>query len=135
MNKTYVVFDTNVLVSAILSRRSDSATVKLFNALGRNQITPVFNEEILIEYEDVLNRGKFRFPREYVSDVINRIVANGVRTDRIASGEFFPDPSDAVFYEVAISRDGTFLVTGNQRHFPIDPIVVTPAELVEILGL
>ena len=28
------------------------------------------------------------------------------------------------------SKEGSFLVTGNQRHFPKSPIVVTPAEML-----
>lgn len=39
----------------------------------------------------------------------------------------------AVFYEIALSKEGSFLVTGNQKHFPISPIVVTPAEMLQIL--
>ena len=48
---------------------------------------------------------------------------------------FFSDPKDVVFYEVAMSKKDAFLVTGNQKHFPKSPIVVTPAEMVEILKL
>ncbi len=46
----------------------------------------------------------------------------------------FPDASDAVFYEVALSKEGSYLVTGNKKHFPKSPIVVTPAEMMEILA-
>jgi len=38
-----------------------------------------------------------------------------------------------VFYEVAMSKENAYLVTGNMKHFPNKPIVVTPAEMVEIL--
>lgn len=44
-----------------------------------------------------------------------------------------PDPKDVVFYEVALSKEDAYLVTGNKKHFPNKPIVVTPAEMVEIL--
>lgn len=44
-----------------------------------------------------------------------------------------PDPKDIVFYEVALSKEDAYLVTGNQKHFPKAPIVVTPAEMMEIL--
>lgn len=47
----------------------------------------------------------------------------------------FPDPKDIVFYEVALSKEGSFLVTGNTKHFPKEPIVVTPAEMLEIIKL
>ena len=40
---------------------------------------------------------------------------------------------DAVFYEVALSKDDAYLITGNTKHFPHTPIVVTPAEMLEIL--
>lgn len=49
------------------------------------------------------------------------------------SDEFFPDPKDVVFYEVALSKEDAYLVTGNTKHFPKKPIVVTPAEILEIL--
>ena len=45
-----------------------------------------------------------------------------------------PDESDRVFYEVALSKEDAYLVTGNQKHFPVTPIVVTPAEMLEILS-
>ena len=57
----------------------------------------------------------------------------GLRVRRILSKESFPDPKDIVFYEVALSKDDAFLVTGNTKHFPNTPIVVTPAEMMDIL--
>lgn len=48
--------------------------------------------------------------------------------------QYQTDASDAVFYEVALSKEGSYLVTGNKRHFPQAPIVVTPAEMLEILA-
>lgn len=35
-----------------------------------------------------------------------------------------------VFYEVALSVDDSYLVTGNTKHFPKKPFVVTPAEML-----
>ena len=58
---------------------------------------------------------------------------NGIHGDRVPSAEQFPDPKDVVFYEVAMSKKDAYLVTGNKKHFPNKPIVVTPAEMVEIL--
>lgn len=64
---------------------------------------------------------------------LDKIVTNGVRGERILSDEFFPDPKDVVFYEVALSKEDAYLVTGNIKHFPKKPIVVTPVEMLEIL--
>ena len=64
---------------------------------------------------------------------INKLIAIGVHSDAIHSDEHFVDPKDIVFYEVAISKDGAYLITGNRKHFPNTPIVVTPAEMVSLL--
>ena len=58
---------------------------------------------------------------------------NGIHGERVPVKEHFPDPKDVVFYEVAMSKEDAYLVTGNKKHFPNKPIVVTPAEMVEIL--
>lgn len=44
-----------------------------------------------------------------------------------------PDEDDRVFYEVALSEEDSFLVTGNLKHFPKVPKVVTAAQMIEIL--
>ena len=57
----------------------------------------------------------------------------GIPAERIQSNEVFPDIDDVFFYEVALSKDNAYLVTGNKKHFPKSPIVVTPAEMITIL--
>lgn len=46
--------------------------------------------------------------------------------------ETISDPKDVVFYEVKMTKEDAFLVTGNTKHFPRKPFVVTPREMVEI---
>ena len=129
----YAVIDTNVFVSALLSRHSDSATVQVVNAILKNGICPLYNQEIIDEYQEVLHRGKFHFPPEAIDSIIKTVQESGISSERIASSEHFPDPKDVVFYEVALSKEDAYLVTGNKKHFPQTPIVVTPAEMLEIL--
>lgn len=57
----YAVIDTNVLISALLSKRVDSATVKVLEAMMDGKIVPLYHEDILAEYEEVLRRNKFHF--------------------------------------------------------------------------
>jgi hypothetical protein len=48
-----------------------------------------------------------------------------------------PDSDDAVFYAVTLSdRDkwNTRLVTDNTRHFPTKPFIVTPREMLSVIG-
>jgi putative PIN family toxin of toxin-antitoxin system len=132
MSTVYAVFDTNVLVSALMSKRDDSPTVLLLNHVLDGRIVLVYSEEILSEYREVLHRDKFGFSDERIKTVLE-VVRTGLCLGRTPSNEIFPDQDDAVFYEVALSKEGTFLITGNLRHFPKSPIVVTPAEMISIL--
>ncbi|MBQ4442854.1 MAG: putative toxin-antitoxin system toxin component, PIN family [Bacteroidales bacterium] len=132
MSTVYAVFDTNVLVSALMSKRDDSPTVLLLNHVLDGRIVLVYNEEIVSEYQEVLHRDKFGFSDERIKTVLE-VVRTGLCLGRTPSNEIFPDQDDAVFYEVALSKEGTFLITGNLRHFPKSPIVVTPAEMISIL--
>ena len=129
----YAVIDTNVFVSALLSRHPDSATVQVVNALLIHGICPLYSQEIIVEYKDVLHRDKFRFPIEAIDYIINAVQDYGISAERVISSEIFPDPKDIVFYEVALSKDDAYLVTGNIKHFPKTPIVVTPVEMLKIL--
>jgi putative PIN family toxin of toxin-antitoxin system len=132
--KVYAVFDTNIIVSALISRRSDTAVVLALETLLAGEVIPLYNDEILKEYEDVLHREKFHLPESFIAATINQIKKDGIASERIHSDESFPDPSDVVFYEVALSKEDSFLVTGNIRHFPKNPIVVTPAEFLKLIG-
>lgn len=130
----YAVIDTNVLVSALISRHPDTATVQVVSAISKSRFRPLYNKEILEEYRDVLSRPKSSFPPHAIMAILDAIQEMGVLSDRVISQEYFPDPKDVVFYEVALSKDDAYLVTGNKKHFPQTPIVVTPAEMVDILN-
>jgi putative PIN family toxin of toxin-antitoxin system len=127
------VIDTNVIVSAYITKNMEAATSRVWEAVLQCKLTPIYNDEILDEYSEVLHREKFGIPEHLIKWALDTIVTNGVRGERILSDEFFPDPKDVVFYEVAMSKEDAYLVTGNIKHFPKKPIVVTPAEMLEIL--
>lgn len=129
----YAVIDTNVLVSALLAAHTDSPTVLIRNYILEGTIIPLYNEEILMEYKAVLSRPKFGFPSQLVEAMISTIAQAGISTERVKTEDIFIDLEDVVFYEVAISHEGSYLVTGNSKHFPKSPIVVTPAEMLAII--
>lgn len=131
-----VVIDTNVLVSALLSRNPDASTVQVFKALLSDKITPVYNDEILAEYSDVLRRKKFNFPESTIQSTIKYFKKYGIYSDRLSTGEDLPDPKDLVFYEVCMAKrdKDSMLVTGNMKHFPVKPYIVTPNELMDIIN-
>ena len=46
----FVVIDTNIIVSALLSSKNDSATVQVMEKVFRQEIKPVYSKEIFAEY-------------------------------------------------------------------------------------
>lgn len=130
-----VVIDTNVLISALLSKHSDAATVQVLNAVFDGTIIPVFNDEILAEYDNVLHRPKFKFSDTNIQLLLDTIKTYGVFAKQLITNEILPDPKDLVFYEVVMAKqdENAYLVTGNSKHFPKKPCIVTPNELLDIM--
>ena len=130
-----VVIDTNVLISALLSKHSDAATVQVLNAVFDGTIIPVFNDEIFAEYDNVLHRPKFKFPDANIQLLLDTIKTYGVFAKQLITNEILPDPKDLVFYEVVMAKqdENAYLVTGNSKHFPKKPFIVTPNELLDIM--
>lgn len=130
----YAVLDTNVLVSALMSKSSESTIIEIINAVIDGKITTLYHSEIIAEYKEVLSRDKFHFLPAACEALINTILDNGIDSERIPYDAIMPDEDDRVFYEVALSKEDAYLVTGNSKHFPLTHIVVTPAEMLEILS-
>ena len=120
-----VVIDTNVLISALLSKHSDAATVQVLNAVFDGTIIPVFNDEILAEYDNVLHRPKFKFSDTNIQLLLDTIKTYGVFAKQLITNEILPDPKDLVFYEVVMAKqdENAYLVTGNSKHFPKKPFI------------
>lgn len=132
--KIYAVIDTNVIVSALFSISGQSNPATVIRKVIDGTITPIYNEDILAEYNEVLNRDKFPFRKEDIDWIINTFQEYGIEiSERQISDEHFVDKKDIVFYEVALSKEDSFLVTGNLKHFPKKPFIVSPAEMVEII--
>lgn len=133
--KYYAVIDTNMLVSSLLTGRADSPTVKVMKAISEGTLIPLYNEEILKEYDDVLHRKKFPFTEKRIRPVLNSIRAFGLRVNPSPTDEILPDMDDLVFYEVVMEKreDDAYLVTGNLRHFPPRNFIVTPAEMMALI--
>lgn len=129
----YAVIDTNIFVSALITHNSNASTVKILESMFMNRFTPLYNEEIIEEYEDVLHRRKFKLTEDQIRTVIDYVIQNGIDSNRFPYDGDMPDEDDRVFYEVALSEEDSFLVTGNLKHFPHTPKVVTAAQMMEII--
>ena len=129
----YAVIDTNVIVAALMSKYQDSATVKIMNHIFDRNVAILLNYDILKEYEDVLHRKKFNFNGSAVDSLISSLKTLGIFVNGAKTDEIFIDPIDAVFYEVSLSVEESYLVTGNIRHFPKNSKVITPADFIKII--
>lgn len=129
----YAVIDTNVFVSAYLTHNLDSATTKVVAHLFNGHIKLLYNDEILSEYRDVLSRSYLHISKEEQSTLLEYIVQSGTNVERTPSEKNFIDEDDRIFYEVALSKEDSFLVTGNLKHYPNEPHVVTPAQMLQII--
>lgn len=134
MKQIYAILDTNVLVSALLSSKPDTATVQVLETLLDKKFIPLLSEKILDEYFTVLQRPKFSFPKDMIQKLLNYIKGTGKIITPVPSHKTLPDPTDLPFYEVYISKNKSFLITGNLKHFPQEPFIVTPKDFLRILS-
>lgn len=131
----YAVIDTNVLISALLSEHDDAATVQVVRRMIEGKIIPVYSQKIMKEYQEVLSRKKFGFPQDIVDYLLYAIAKYGVFIEPIPTDAVLPDMKDLPFYEVVLEKreDGTYLVTGNLKHFPEKDFIVTARQMIDIL--
>jgi uncharacterized protein len=119
------VFDTNVLVSALLFQRSKPR--QAFELAFLNGPVLV-SDTLLIELRDVLNRPKFdRYvaQTERVAFVVNLNV-NGEKGVVNVSIQACRDPKDKHILELAASGGATCIVTGDGDLLALDPLQSIP---------
>lgn len=122
------VLDTNVLVSSLIQPLGHPAAILDLFIVG--EIDLVVNDAVLAEYEDVLNRPKFNFPRNLVAGTVGYLRAKSSRCYSIPQTDSLPDPDDKVFWDLAVTNNAV-LVTGNAKHFPASEIVMSPGRFLQ----
>lgn len=135
-NEPRFVFDTNVLVSAVLFSRSKP---RLAWNLARRKGVVLVSAEAEAELRAVLDRPKFEayvarpeielFLREFSEQTRHVMI-----TERIA---LCRDPKDDKFLELAAAGAADWLVTGDRDLLALDPFrgtaIVSPADLLDRL--
>lgn len=132
--KYYAVIDTNVLVSAML--KWDSVPGNVLELTFGGTIVPLLNTHIVKEYREVLARPKFHLTQEIIANAVDEIERIGIHVDADKLEVELPDPKDRIFYEVVMEErksEDAYLVTGNIKHFPEKPFVVTPRQMIDII--
>jgi putative PIN family toxin of toxin-antitoxin system len=129
-----IVLDTNVLISAHL--KDAGAEARVFDLVTNQQVSLCVSDLILIEYEGVLSRRKFRIEKERVNQSMDLIRRVAVLVTPTASVSASSDEPDNRFLECAEEAKADYLVTGNKRHFPKrwkDTKVVNAREFLELI--
>jgi putative PIN family toxin of toxin-antitoxin system len=125
-----VVVDTNIIISAALTGAGHP--FQIMELLSDGVLRLCYSMDILAEYTDVLSRKKFNFSQEKQIAFINKIKEVGTPVSVPSSSSVpFADESDRIFYDLARFCKA-ILITGNAKHFPKEPFVVSPAELCKL---
>jgi putative PIN family toxin of toxin-antitoxin system len=113
-----IVIDTNVLFASLKSRRG--ASYKLVSLLPEERFSVAISVPLIIEYEDVLRRGKLpsHIFEQDICDFIDFFCSMGERQEIFFLWRpFLPDPNDDLVLEVAVAGGCDAIITYNKRHF------------------
>ena len=65
--------------------------------------------------------------------VIAAVRQHGEKVMVAPSASPMPDEDDRVFYDTAKTA-GAYLITGNSKHYPSEPFILTPSVFLEKIG-
>ena len=116
-----VVFDTNILVAGLYSKRG--ASYYLLKAALAGEMPFAVSPLLALEYEGVLDQkikeGFITISKKNCEKILNALFARATIVWRpLQIRPTLSDPSDDKILECAISCDCTHIVTFNKRHFP-----------------
>jgi putative PIN family toxin of toxin-antitoxin system len=132
-----IVFDTNVLVSALLCHGS---TPDLALELALNQYELILSGEICMEIEDVLRRPKIAKLLSWDSrqEFMEKLRAAAVFISISSKIEVCRDSRDNILLELAVDSRASAVVTGDQDLLALDPFrmirLLTPRQFLDVYG-
>jgi putative PIN family toxin of toxin-antitoxin system len=112
-----VVLDTNVVISALRSRRG--ASFAILCRIGQDW-APLISAPLILEYEAVGKREsqRLKIAEHVVEALIHAFCFFGEATDiHFRQRPFLPDPGDEFLLELAVAGRAEAIVTHNVRHF------------------
>ncbi len=137
--KFQVVLDTNVLLSALRSKRG--ASYRLLSLVGDERWQMNLSVPLFLEYEDVLKRpdANLTLIAQEIDDILNYLCAEANRREIFYLWRpVLPDPKDDFILELAVESESDYVVTFNIKDFAgagqFGISVVTPREFLQKLG-
>lgn len=130
------VIDTNVIVSALLAKNPAQSIPFQIISYGLDDcFSMIISHDTFREYREVLYREKFQFDKQLVDILLDGICNHSTIIEPESTTIALPDEKDRVFVNLLMScPPATYLVTGNLKHFPNCPNVVTPRQFLEIFS-
>lgn len=113
---TKAVYDTNVVVSALIN--PDGLPALLLDLTTQGRVQLFVSSFLLREYETVLLRPKFGFSPAKINGVVRAIRARATVVKPREIFQVLTDPADNHILSCAVESRVDYLVTGNTRHFP-----------------
>ena len=125
-----VVFDTNVLVSATLSRGKPYTVLELAE---RGDIDSVTSPDIIDELEDVLSRERLPFESEQIDKFVEKILSmSELVTPEMDLEAVEDDPDDDKVLECAVAGNADYIVSDDSHLLDIEEYrgveIVSPDE-------
>ena len=113
-----IVFDTNVLVAGLRSRRG--ATFRLLRLLGKSRLETVLSVPLVLEYESVAKRQSraLGLTHSDIDDILDFFCkVSDHRQIFYLWRPFLRNPGDDAILELAVESEAEFVVTHNLRDF------------------
>lgn len=134
---TRFVFDTNVIVSALLF--NDSVPGKAFlRALDEG--TVLISASLVRELSHVLSRERFDryISRQERDEFVDALTRESELVEIVDPVAVCRDPEDNRVLELAVNGNARFIITGDSDLLVLNPFrdvrIVTPADLLKALG-
>ena len=123
-----VAIDTNIVVSAALSPTGNPAAI--MNMVYDGKLQTCYSLEIIAEYSKVLAYPRLNIASHTQTGIVDAIIGAGTLIRPIVSTVPLPHENDRVFYDTA-QTGGAVLITGNAKHYPNEPFIMSPVEFLE----
>ncbi|MDR1835265.1 MAG: putative toxin-antitoxin system toxin component, PIN family [Fusobacteriaceae bacterium] len=125
-----IVLDTNVLVSALLTKTGKPA--QIIRMVSNERLKVLYSSAIFAEYVRVLRKPKLKIPNEWITELLNIFEILGKAINPPKSILPMKHEPDRVFYDTAVAANA-ILVTGNLKHFPPKEFIMSPADFLKMM--
>ncbi len=140
MGQVNVVIDTNVLISALMSKQG--ASYKLLMSLADNKFIPNVSVPLFLEYESVTKRDGVITALNFkeIDSILDYILSNSrVRKVFYLWRPYLKDPKDDLVLELAVESQSEYIITFNKKDFKgsekFGIRAVTPQEFMKERGI